>query len=29
MTRDIIPDMQEKWITEMDNRQLMELFTLI
>ncbi len=28
ISRDIIPDMQEKWITEMDNRQLMDLFRL-
>lgn len=28
LARDIIPDVQENWITEMDNRQLMELFRL-
>ena len=28
LSRDIIPDAQENWITEMDNRQLMELFRL-
>ena len=28
LTKSIIPDMQENWITEMDNRQLMELFKL-
>jgi non-specific serine/threonine protein kinase len=28
MAGDIIPDTQENWITEMDNRQLMELFRL-
>jgi len=28
MARDIVPDVQENWITEMDNRQLMELFRL-
>jgi non-specific serine/threonine protein kinase len=28
LARDIIPDDQESWITEMDNRQLMELFRL-
>jgi non-specific serine/threonine protein kinase len=25
---DIIPDKQETWITELDNQQLMSLFTL-
>jgi non-specific serine/threonine protein kinase len=28
MTKEIIPDMNESWITEMDNRQLMDLFRL-
>lgn len=28
LAKDIIPDVQENWITEMDNRQLMELFRL-
>ncbi|HBE77952.1 MAG TPA: ATP-dependent helicase [Firmicutes bacterium] len=28
MSREIIPDIKEGWITEMDNRQLMELFRL-
>jgi len=28
LARDIIPDDQENWITEMDNQQLMELFRL-
>jgi non-specific serine/threonine protein kinase len=28
LSRDIIPDVQENWITEMDNQHLMELFTL-
>lgn len=28
LARDIVPDVQENWITEMDNRQLMELFRL-
>ncbi len=28
LAKDIIPDMQENWITEMDNRQLMDLFRL-
>ena len=28
LSRDIIPDIQESWITEMDNRQLMDLFRL-
>ncbi|MHB1629391.1 MAG: DEAD/DEAH box helicase, partial [Bacilli bacterium] len=28
LSNEIIPDMQETWITEMDNRQLMDLFRL-
>ena len=28
LSRDIIPDIQESWITEMDNKQLMDLFRL-
>lgn len=28
LSKDIIPDIQESWITEMDNRQLMDLFRL-
>jgi SNF2 family DNA or RNA helicase len=28
LTKEIIPDMQENWITEMDNKQLMDLFRL-
>ncbi len=28
LSRDILPDVQENWITEMDNRQLMNLFRL-
>lgn len=28
LSKDIIPDVQENWITEMDNRQLMDLFRL-
>ncbi|MPN65082.1 hypothetical protein SDC9_212861 [bioreactor metagenome] len=28
LSRDIISDVQESWITEMDNRQLMNLFKL-
>jgi len=28
LLKDIIPDVQENWITEMDNRQLMDLFRL-
>jgi non-specific serine/threonine protein kinase len=28
LSKEIIPDMQENWITEMDNNQLMDLFTL-
>lgn len=28
LSRDIIPDIQESWITEMDNRELINLFTL-
>jgi superfamily II DNA or RNA helicase len=28
ITKEILPDMNEGWITEMDNRQLMELFRL-
>jgi superfamily II DNA or RNA helicase len=28
MAQDILPDVNESWITEMDNRQLMELFRL-
>ena len=28
LSNDIMPDIQENWITEMDNRQLMNLFTL-
>lgn len=28
LSNDIMPDLQENWITEMDNRQLMNLFTL-
>lgn len=28
LARDIVPDMQENWITEMDNTQLLELFRL-
>lgn len=28
LSREILPDMNESWITEMDNRQLMELFRL-
>jgi non-specific serine/threonine protein kinase len=28
LSKEIIPEMQENWITEMDNEQLMELFTL-
>jgi len=28
ISQDIIPNMQEKWITEMDNNQLMDLFRL-
>jgi non-specific serine/threonine protein kinase len=28
LTQDILPDMQENWLTEMDNKQLMELFRL-
>ncbi|MFZ5967528.1 MAG: DEAD/DEAH box helicase [Bacillota bacterium] len=28
LSEEIIPDIQESWITEMDNRQLMDLFTL-
>jgi len=28
LSKEIIPDMKENWITEMDNKQLMDLFTL-
>jgi len=28
LAQDIVPDMQEAWITELDNRQLLELFRL-
>lgn len=28
LSKDIIPDVQENWITEMDNKQLMNLFRL-
>lgn len=28
LSKEIIPDMQENWITEMDNKQLMDLFRL-
>lgn len=28
LSTEIVPDIQENWITEMDNQQLMELFTL-
>ncbi len=28
LSKEIIPDIQENWITEMDNRQLMDLFKL-
>lgn len=28
LSRDIVPDVQENWITQMDNRQLMDLFKL-
>lgn len=28
MTKEIMPDMNESWITEMDNKQLMDLFRL-
>lgn len=28
LSKEIIPDIQESWITEMDNRQLMDLFRL-
>ncbi len=28
MTKEIVPDINESWITEMDNRQLMNLFKL-
>lgn len=28
LSKEIIPDMQESWITEMDNKQLMDLFRL-
>jgi SNF2 family DNA or RNA helicase len=28
MAQDILPDRNEGWITELDNRQLMELFRL-
>ncbi len=29
LSKDIIPDVQENWITEMDNKELMELFRLV
>jgi len=28
LTKDIVPDLQESWITEMDNAQLLELMKL-
>jgi len=28
MTQEIIPDMNESWITELDNQQLVDLFRL-
>jgi len=28
LSKDILPDVQENWITEMDNKQLMNLFRL-
>jgi len=28
LSKEIIPDIQENWITEMDNSQLMDMFKL-